>query len=298
MLYLLLALTCSVALSVAFKLFPRYGIDTYQAIVYNYVVCVLTGALFLGELPWSADIAAAPWQPFALGLGVLFMGGFLVAALTVRHFGIAVASVVQRMSLVLSVPFAVWFIGEPGSWQKLLGVVLALCAVLLTNAGDSKRLHSPDEPPQTGRYGLLVYPVLIFLASGVIECVLQYVQTYTIQQGSSDGALFSIYTFGYAALTGAAGMAVLLLKGKMRLGGRHLLAGILLGIPNYFSIFFLIQSFSYLDKSAALPINNIGILVSTALLGFFLFGERLRPVNWLGIALAITAIVLVLMVNG
>lgn len=296
MFYLLLALSCSVVLSVLFKLFPKYEIDTFQAIVYNYVICVVTGSLFLGEMPISTAILAAPWMPQALGLGVLFIVGFYWAAMTVRHFGIAVASVVQRMSLVISVPFAIVILSESDTWNKIVGVLLALAAVVLTNISDQKQLISEEghpEPPNEASYRLLFYPIAIFLSSGVIECTLQYVQARILPPTGPDSAYFTIYTFGIAALAGLLWLAVQLLQGKFQWANKNLIAGILLGIPNYFSIFFLIKSFDYMDKSIALPINNIGILAMTALLGVFLFGERLRPINWLGVLLAMVAIGLI-----
>ena len=48
-------------------------VDTYQAIVINYFVCVLVGSLLMGELPIQSGFWQADWFPYSLVLGALFI---------------------------------------------------------------------------------------------------------------------------------------------------------------------------------------------------------------------------------
>jgi hypothetical protein len=66
MFYLIMAILLNVVLSALFKLFPRYKVDAFQAIVFNYGVCVVTGSLFLGHVPYTASAFHAPWLPWAI----------------------------------------------------------------------------------------------------------------------------------------------------------------------------------------------------------------------------------------
>ena len=76
MFYLVLSILFTMLLLVNFRLHPKYQIDTTQAIVFNYWVCVILGWFLMPSgatfsVDWSADVTY-----FALLLGV----GFIVHA--------------------------------------------------------------------------------------------------------------------------------------------------------------------------------------------------------------------------
>lgn len=299
MIYLILGVLASMTITTVFKFFDRYNIDTFQAIVYNYIVCVITGSIFLGDIPISQEIWQAPWQPYALANGFLFITGFYLIGQTVIHFGLAVASIVQRMSLIISVPFAIMVMNENGNVLKYLGVAIALLSVILINMPQkdkgteqqelSDKPTDSDDPKKNA--GLLFYPIICLLISGAIECIIQYAQGNHMQMGTTDEDHFSIYLFGFAGVMGLVVLLFNMLRGHTKFATRHLVAGIALGIPNYFSIYFLVMAFSWQEKSIVLPIFNISIVAGLVLLGFFFFKEKLSAVNWIGVLSAIIALV-------
>jgi drug/metabolite transporter (DMT)-like permease len=81
---------------------------------------------------------------------------------------------------------------------------------------------------------------------------------------------------------------------KERISWRSIAGGIILGIPNYFSIYGVTRALgSNVVPSAALyPINNIGMVLLAAISAMLLFGEKLSRVNWIGLAMAVAAIAL------
>jgi uncharacterized membrane protein len=66
----------------------------------------------------------------------------------------------------------------------------------------------------------------------------------------------------------------------------------MIGIPNYFSIWCLVQVLKDYqgNSSAILPINNMGIVLFSTVAAWIFFRERLSKLNWLGIILSIAAI--------
>lgn len=294
MLFLLLSVLSSTILVMVFKFFPKYGIDTFQAIVANYFVCIICGTVVLGRFPFGVETLAAPWLPFALGLGILFISGFYAVGMTVLFFGLTVASVLQKMSIVISVPFAIIAFSEPATAMKIFGVLLALGAVVLSN-WPSKKVPTIEEKKDsvTANAGFLVwfFPLYAFLVSGAIECGLQYVQNSVIDSSGNDSAEFSTGIFASAAIIGSAVILFQSIRSKQKFAFKNLLAGIFLGVPNYFSIYFLLKAFDALgDKSVVLPVNNITIVAISALLGVIIFSEKLSRLNWLGVALSAIAI--------
>jgi len=299
MLFLLLSVISSTVLVMVFKFFPKYGIDTFQAIVVNYFVCIICGTLVLGRFPFSGETLSAPWLPYSMGLGILFISGFYAVGMTVLFFGLTVASVLQKMSLVISVPFAIIAFSEPATAMKICGVLLALGAVILSNWPSKKsnsKIKDSDNPDKKSISPFLVwfFPLYAFFVSGAIECGLQYVQNSLLDSSAAASAEFSTGIFASAALIGSFVIIFNSFKNRPNFAVRNLVAGLLLGVPNYFSIYFLLKAFDVLgDKSVVLPVNNIAIVAISAVLGVLLFSEKLSKINWLGVGLAAIAIAVI-----
>ncbi len=279
-------------------MFDKYNIDHFQAIVFNYLICVITGCLALGAVPFEASMLQADWMPIMLVLGLLFVSGFNFVSRTVQHFGIAISSVAQRMSLGLSVPFSIWFYNDPYTSLTLLGIALALLSVLLINVpakhkevgvatGDvseqisSEALGAPIVAKKELSKWIFLYPIITFLVSVFIEIILQYLHVVHEMQPAVE----SIVLFALAGTFGVVGIVVM----RQRLAWKNFLAGIALGIPNYFSIYFLLRALESWNGSVVYSVNNITVVAISAVLGYFFFKERLTPLNALGIVLALIA---------
>jgi len=287
--YIVLAIVFSLAIGVIFKLFERYEVNAYQAIVTNYLVCVITGCLTLGEIPFKVSFLWADWMPLILVLGLLFISGFNFVSLTVRYFGIAISSVAQRMSIGLSVPFAIWYYGENYTLYKVGGVLLALLSVLLINIPAKTNPETTTETTGAATDWAtrwrFIFPLGAFLISVFIEIILQYLH----EVHKMAPAVESIVLFFVAGTLGLVGL--LFFREPFR--WRNVIGGIILGIPNYFSIYFLLKGVAILGGAVSYSINNIAVVTLSALIGYLVFKERLSLYNWMGIAVALMAIFLI-----
>lgn len=292
MLYLSLAVACSALLGFIFKLFPRFGIDGFQAIVFNYFVCVLCGWLHLGNFPINAGNTGKPWFPYALVLGLVFISGFNCAALTVRYFGVTVSQIMQRMSILMTVPFAILVYKESGDWSKIAGFMLALGSIIFVNWPSQTGNSDGRAEKQTGRSFWLWIPFLTWLLAGVIEILFIRVQ----KEGLADTGdpVFICNVFGTAGVIGFLFAVAGWLQRRLVFSWRNVFAGIVLGIPNYGSMLFLLMALgSGLEGSFVFPVVNVAIIFVTTIGAVWLFQERLSRINWLGIALALAAIGLI-----
>jgi len=80
---------------------------------------------------------------------------------------------------------------------------------------------------------------------------------------------------------------------KQPLDIKSLAAGLLLGLVNFASTYFMFRSMDFFDSSVMFPLINIGVVTTAAFAEFFLFGERPSLLNQLGILLAVIAIVMI-----
>lgn len=283
MIWLILSIACSSLIFVVFRLFGRWGVDNLPAIVVNYGVAAGLGfALTANESPLPY-ILQQPWKWSVLLLGFIFIALFQVMAVISQRMGVSAVSIAVKMSLAIPVVFGIWYFNESAPLLKIIGIGLALLAVYLATAPRQK-LKLPRRE--------IFWLVVLFTGSGFIDAFLNYNQKVLV--APPDQLLFTSALF---AAAGIFGLIILVVKGYHRIKLRWkltLFSGLLLGIPNLGSIYFLIKALHQpqLESSLLFPVNHVGIVLLSTLLGTTLFAERLSTRNKAGLALAVVAIVL------
>lgn len=287
MIYLLLSILTASGLNILFKIFGHRSMDLFKVIMVNYVVCFLIGQFFSPTPIGWTEMLEARWFSYAAVLGIIFIVGFNIIAQTVHYFGITLATVMQKMSLLISVIFAILYFGEGVSFLKIIGLILALLSILLITKREKKEVTASSAKE---RYRHLYLPIFTFLLSGLIDSMLLFLSKRGIVLTTDPH--FITVLFGMAAVS--AGLYYLylrVLKKIENLTMGELLAGIILGSINYFSIYFILRLLQTgWDGSILFPMNNIGILVVSAIAGIVFFKEGLRRWNWLGLLLALMAL--------
>jgi drug/metabolite transporter (DMT)-like permease len=289
MIYLALAIIFTSCLTLVFKITGRLSISSLQVIVFNYLTCVVIGSIVNGAFPINQHIVAVPWFWWALAMGAIFIVLFNIIAFTTQSLGVAVASVANKLSLVIPFIFSFLLYGDVLTTTKIVGILLALTAVVLTCWPHQKIEGSSIKP--TAEWALLL-PVVLFLGSGFLDAMVKYVEASFLTPINSNS--YFITTFATAAVLGSLILIGMIVTGKEKFDPRSILAGFCLGIPNYFSIWCLIKVLKqYQENSSAIfPIVNIGIVLFSTMMAFFVFKEKLSKLNWIGIVVAVVAIVL------
>lgn len=280
--YLILATLLSTAIFIVFRLFKKFGIDNLQAIVANYIVAAVTGFLLYEKETGAVQIVQAAWFPLILVIGLAFIGVFFLFALSAQKVGVAVTAVSSYMSVVI--PTAAGFImfGDAFSLQIFVAIVLALLALYLALA--------KEQSPQKRMWPAIVLPLVIFLGTGANDLLMKVAQD---RYPKDELPLMVATIFSVALIIGVFIVGIRLLNGKVQLHAKSWLAGIVLGLINFGSTYFLLRSMEFYSSSTMFPIRNTGVVGLSALAGLLLFGEKLSPKNWIGIFLAIISIVLI-----
>jgi len=283
LIYLLLSILFSTGLFVIFKYFGIYKIDTLKAIFVNYIVAFIMGVVLADGAVSLSEIPEQPWFLGALFLGALFVSIFFVMATTAQRNGVSVASVAGKMSVVVPVLFGTFLYNESVTILKVIGILIALIAVYLASVKNETNTKS----------GGILFPVLLFFGSGVIDTTLKYVEVNFVLQ--KDVSLFSGSLFGIAAVFAATILLIQQIKKKASFGIKNIIAGFVLGVPNYFSIIFLIKALQNEDfeSSVLFTVNNVGIVILSTLVGLLIFKETFSLKNKIGVVLAVFGIILV-----
>lgn len=298
MLFLPLAVACSLGIAVIFKLAERRDYDRTALLTVNYAAAAALALALVGaEPPGALDAGLV-----LLGIteGVLFIAGFWLFSLAIRQAGMGIAAGVMRLSVVVPVlvSWAVW--QEVPTALQLVGLGLGGVAFFLiaTPAAEAPGKLGPpadaadalpvlDAPGDARRAALVL--VALFLCGGLVDVCLKAFDT-----GYGDtvpSSTFLLFVFGVAFLVGLAMVARRgLVEGVWP--KRAVLAwGIGLGIVNYGSADFILRAVSALSGPVVFPANSVSIVLGAALIGRFAWGERLTRANVAGLGVAAVALV-------
>ncbi len=283
MIYIFICIFLNAILFVIFKLFSRFKINTLQAIVFNYIVA---GTLALSQADTNygiSDFSKQKWFYAAILLGFLFISIFNIMAKTTQLLGVSVAAITGKMSMIIPVFFGYILYNENFGVIKITAVILAILAVYLTSIKEKREVELK----------LFYYPFLLFIGSGLLDTLLKYFETNYVKQNEVN--VFIGTVFFIAFFIGVITLLYYRIQGKLSLSYKNIFAGVVLGIVNYYSMYYLLkalQTIGLTDSSKVFTLNNIGIVLFSSLIGYFLFEEKYTGKNKIGIVLSIISILL------
>ncbi len=280
MIYITLSVFCSVIVAVLLKLAKRYEISIIQAVTVNYFTA-LTLCFFLFKPEMSLLSESAPW-PIYIALAILLPSIFLVLAASVKKLGIVKTDIAQRLSLFIPILAAYFIFKEGFNQYKLIGLGLGFLAILLTF------IRKSDQDKKSNNW---IYPIVVFIGFGVIDVLFKQIALYkTLPYTTSIFTVFSM-----AFLVSVAIVTYLVLAKKTKLQLVNLACGLILGVFNFGNILFYMKAHKALSEnpSTVFAAMNLGVIVVGSLVGILVFKEKLSKLNYVGIILALIAVVFI-----
>jgi drug/metabolite transporter (DMT)-like permease len=289
MTYLILCIFSSTGIFLVFKFIDQKQLPSFPVIIINYMVAAVMGFLINADQMQLSDLFTADWIPVSILIGFLFIVMFFLVARSSNEAGISVTTVASKMSVVFPISFSMLI--DPSDQLTMLksaAVIATLTGVMLT-------IYEPGKSLQARKRTFL--PLVLFIGMGMVDSLVKFSQHNYVSD--RETALFSAVLFTMAFLTG---MVILPFR---KAGVREFKInavwwwGLLLGIVNFGSIYLMVSALNHvneqgsrIDSSIIYGANNIGIVSLSVLAGLVIFREKLRTVNWIGIAISAGAIVL------
>lgn len=282
---LLLAILFSALLTIIFKYYQQYQVNTPVAIVFNYLVAGSLAFVFSWHVPSFGKLFEFQWVWASMGLAFLFITLFNLLAFTSQKIGIAQSTVANKTTFIFPAIMGMWLFNENIHLMKLIGIVAAIAAVIVIAQEKSEQAST--------KHSNFLLIVLLFLGGGLLDLLLNYAQKELIP--SNELALFSGYSFALAGLLGLVQLTFHLVKKQIVIKKKDVLGGVVLGFPNYFSIFLFLKALKSgtIESSTAFTVVNMGIIIAATFFSALLFKEKISLRKTFSIILALVAIVLV-----
>ena len=282
MIYLILAILFSAGVFVAMRLFERFKLDNHQALMWNYVFASGTGFAICEHWDTVPQLVGETWFGLSLLTGFWFIFTYLLMTASAQRSGVTVTSLSSKLSVVLPILAGVIMLGEKLNFVATLGIVLALVALVLVLE------RKKDSGERNNRSWLL--PVCIFFGTGTGDILMKI----TEQQNSGDDLGFMIAFIYFVALVFGVIIVIWdIARGKSKWQWKSAIGGIGLGVINFFSTSSVYHAMRHFDNVVLFPIYNIGVVSLTALVGWLFFKEKLTLKNYIGLVIAVIAVVLI-----
>lgn len=273
MMYLMIAVLCSVAVSVLLKILRQKNIDIRQTIVAGYPVAfLLTWFLLKPDFSGLGTLGDA-WG-IIIALGVLLPAVFIVLGRAIESVGMVATDAAQRLSLIIPILAAFLLFGEVLTGTRVFGLLLGLLAL-------GALLYRPqhaDGSKQATRAPVWLFSV--WVGYGIIDILFKQVA----KQGTAF-PLTLFVSFGMAGLL----LFIYLLLTRVRWQGNALIAGLLLGALNMGNIYAYVRAHQVMSESPSIVFTgmNVGVIAVATLIGVGVFKEQLNRINMLGLLLAV-----------
>jgi drug/metabolite transporter (DMT)-like permease len=278
MLYLILSIICSVTVGIIFKTSKQYDVHITQVVAWNYVFAVILCYLFFSPA-LDGVTTAAPW-PIYITLAILMPSIFVFLAASIKHMGIVKTDAAQRLSLFIPI-LAAWFIfNEEFDTLKVTGLAIGFPAIILILLKKDSDTNNKWQ-----------YPAIVLIGFGIVDVLFKQIALYKDMPYTTS--LFIIFC---CAMLIAASVAVCdALAKRKKFNIINLAFGALIGIFNFGNILFYIEAHKAFasNPSTVFASMNMGVIILGSFAGILLFKEKLSLYNYIGIFMALIAIVFI-----
>ncbi|MDD4236222.1 MAG: hypothetical protein PHF99_09435 [Bacteroidales bacterium] len=283
MIWLILTIISATGIFLTFKLLGKLKIPILIVIVINYLIAALLGFIVYGDIN-LIEIVKAVWFPVSFIIGFLFIVNFFLIGLSSNKVGISITTVASKMSVAIPMAFSIIYYNEPIQFLKIFGLVLALVAVAMAVLQRGKT--------NVKSLSKTLLPAVLFIGMGITDSSVKFAQDAYVPD--SEASVFSAALFGSAFVLGV--ISLFFKKGNFKplRKTNTYIAGIGLGVVNFGSIYFLIRCLNSgaFQSSVVFGMANISVVTISVIIGTVFFKEKLSKLNFIGIILAIFAIVI------
>lgn len=282
MIYLILAILSSSSVAVLMRLSGKHSRNGMTMLAANYLMCTaaacVTGWLSVGE---GLLTPSQEGLLFTVLTGVvsggLYLLGFVLLRWNMGRSGVVLPATFQKLGIALPTLAAITIFRETPRWTQLVGIVLAVTAILVMQERQAKQ--------ETAGRGSMPGLIALMITCGGCDLMAKVFEAWG-NQAQKDHYL--LLTF----LTALALCVILCVVKRQGVTRADVLWGFAIGVPNYMSARFLLLSLTQVDAMVVYPTFSVGVIVLVTVVGVMCFSEKLGRRKLAALALILVALAL------
>lgn len=294
MISLWIATFCSASIALLFKLSATKKLSQSWVTMSNYFTASFFSAFMLlmeeQRLKPSTELTAT----VVIGVitGVFFLLSFVLYQISVRKNGASLSGMFAKLGILIPMVISVVVWSEIPTMMQMFGICMAMFAIAVANVSSkssTKATHS------------IKWLIALFVGGGIAEFSNKIFQK-TVSLDYRSLFLFLVFA---TALALSILMHYVDLKRQRKKGSykedvtvddrikMSVVVGVLVGIPNLFASYFLLNALNDFPASVVYPAYSAGSILIISILSVILFKEILYKKDW--IAIILTALSLILL---
>lgn len=279
--YISLSVACSLTIAHFLKVLERSDSRILNVLCINYITAAAT-SFFLSEDSINS-VSDLPEVVLILAviLGLIFIANLFVYSASIDRIGMGISIAAMRMSLAIPVGLSLFLYNEQISAAQYAGMVLVFASLYL--------LLPKTNTQKSGLTLSFFFPVLLFVMTGIADASLKVYEREFAGFLSEYAFLSLIFSSAFLF-----GMSLLAYNKELNFTGREILYGIIVGLANLYSSYFLILALQEMKGSIVFSITNIANVLIGALIGIIIWKDNLTSRQKGGLILALISILILI----
>jgi drug/metabolite transporter (DMT)-like permease len=278
MYYLLLSIICSVSVAALFKIIKEKKVDIFPIIHFNYLLAIIF-CYFIFDSNFYSFTTYSSNMYIYIPLGVLLPVLFLILNKSIQQVGIIKTDIAQRFSLIIPILISIFVWNQEVAIGKIIGLVMAFVAIFLI-------LYKEQSIKQNLSF---ISPILVLLGYGCVDVMFKKIAL--IKNISYTSSLLFIFTLAFIISS----ILLIVLKSNTKYTLKTVKWGLILGTLNFANIYTYIKAHQGLKDNPTIVfiIMNLGVIILSTIIGYFIFKEKVSKINIIGIFIALMAIMVI-----
>ena len=273
MFYLIIAIIFSCMLSILVRISEGRIKDNIAMLAANYITCTAVAAIDVG---FGSIFISQPGTGIALTLGLIgglaYFISFVLLQYNIRVNGVVMPATFMKLGLLVPTAVSLTVFRERPELLQTAGFFLAIAAIIMIN-------FEKGESRVKNKLSL----VMLLILAGIGDLMSKLHE----ELGSAAvSEKFLMFLFGTACVLS---VGVMLYK-KQRIGRWELIFGVMVGVPNYLSSKFMLQSLKYLPAVIVFPSFSVGCIAFITVFSLIVFKEKLSGRQWFALAMITAAL--------
>lgn len=207
--------------------------------------------------------------------GIMFFLSFIIYQICINKNGASISGAFGKLGILIPMLFSIIIWNEIPSFIQSFGIVLALISIITANL--------PSENEKKNFNFLLI---ILFISGGLADFSNKFFQKYADEIYKNIFLFFVFFTALIISLT-----IIIVRKSKFTL--KDIIPGLIVGIPNLFSSFFLIKSLQSVKTSVAYSLYSSGTIIFITVFSYLFFREIPSVKKRFAILFSVAALVLI-----